>query len=122
MAGLDPAISQPLHRRPDQMMCDRRWPRHFEPVRMRIGDHVLKLSLAEPARILELGRIDADRAALHTPDEPDHQARGKGPRLARMIGNVIDEDARLLENLPPCRLLDRLARLHEAGRSEEHTS
>ena len=94
--------------------------RHAQGLWMAFLEHGLMLGAAEPARILELGLVDDDVLVERLADQPDHQARGKRPRLARDIGDGADSDAGFLLHFPAGRLLDRLAGLHEAGQRRIH--
>ncbi|VUX47702.1 hypothetical protein DF3PA_70023 [Candidatus Defluviicoccus seviourii] len=84
------------------------------PLRPRESLHV---RAAEPARILELGRIVADRArAFDRGAVSQHQRPGEGPRLRGEIGEPRDLKADLLAHLPHHRFLNALTRLDETGK------
>jgi branched-chain amino acid aminotransferase len=71
-------------------------------------------------RLGDLRRVDADLAAGVFGGEADHQRVGERPRLAADVAHVGDLDPHLLTDLAADRLLERLARLDEAGeRAEE---
>ena len=82
--------------------------------------HLGQLLALEPTGVLEFGRIDNDVLAECLADQPDHQARGKGPGLAGDIADIADPDARFLEDFAPGGLFDGLARLHEARKCRIH--
>src|SRR5215213_2621470 len=94
--------------------------RHLQPLRMPIFQHLDELLAGEPPRVFKLLAVDRDLARYSLRDEADHQARRKGPGLARMIADRAELDACLLINLAPRRLLDRFAGLHEPGERRIH--
>ena len=74
----------------------------------------------EPAAVLELVRVGADVVAERLAEAADHQRIGKRPGLAGMVDDAAEPDAGFLEGLAPHRVLDRLARLDEAGERRIH--
>src|SRR5207249_902317 len=90
--------------------------RQLEAMRLVLAD----LRAREPADVEHLFRIDGDRLAEALAVEPEHDVAGKRPGLARVILHRADGYARLLEHLASHRLLQRLARLNEAGERGVH--
>ena len=87
-----------------------------QSLRMVSVQHGLNFVALKPARRFKFLGIDDDVIVERLADQPDHQARGKGPGLVRMKFDVANPDAGFLENFPPRRLFNRLARFHEAGK------
>src|SRR5690606_14314747 len=108
------------HPAPQDKAGDRRPVRRLEAERVTVLEHLCDLIAAEPADILELGLVTRDLAAERLGEEADHQGGGDRPGLAGKIAYATDADAGLLEDLAPHRVLERFARLHEAGKARIH--
>src|SRR5690606_10053612 len=89
--------------------------RALRPLRQCLGD----IGAREPARFLDFGAVDRQFKAVGVADAADHQLRGERPRLAGDVPYVAHTHAGLLEHLALDGLLDRLARLDEAGERRE---
>src|SRR4029077_19701321 len=76
----------------------------------------------EPARVDQLGLLDAQVAADPARGEADHQRVRERPGLAREVRDLIDLDADLFLELAGDALLERLAGLDEAGEHAVETS
>ena len=114
------AAIPPLRERLDQMMRDRHREGRLQPSGCVAGEHQPHLLALEPAAVLQLRRVALDLGRQRLGVAADHQRGGERPGLARMIGDAADRDAGLLLHLAPHRLLDRLARLQEAGERRIH--
>lgn len=90
-------IAQPTHPKPQRL------PRFLE----RHPPGILQLGIIPQVDLLPRRRRLADGA--------NHQVRGIGPGLSGMDDDATELDARLLPDLAPHRLLDRLGGLAEAG-------
>src|SRR5580658_7180114 len=65
----------------------------------------------EPARVLELAMVDTDLAVARPRMEAQHDRGRKRPGLRRMVGDLVDADSGLLEDLARHRLFEALAGL-----------
>src|SRR5690349_15700684 len=74
-----------------------------------------QLLAREPAHVVELVVTGGCLAAGVGRVEAEHQRHGERPRLRGAVEDVADLHARLLQHLALHRLLERLARLDEAG-------
>src|SRR3954469_21565058 len=74
----------------------------------------------EPLCVLDFARLRRDLAIAPLGNERDHQRMRKRPRLAREGANVRDAHADFLLHLAREALLERLARLDEAGERAVH--
>ena len=108
------ALSGRLKAGADKMMRDGKRQGRVQSLRMVFVQHGLNFIALKPARRFKFLGINHDVIGERLADQPDHQARGKGPWLVRMKFDVANPDAGFLENFPPRRLFNRLARLHEA--------
>src|SRR5215472_18176085 len=91
-------------------------------VRIAVGgarDHVTDLLAAEPARLDKLLGVDRDLFAQRLGEKAHHQGRREWPRLRGEVADAPTADARLLADLAPHRVLERLTRLHVAGETGE---
>ncbi|MCY1372429.1 hypothetical protein D9M69_596340 [compost metagenome] len=70
---------------------------------------------AEPLRILDLIDLHDDLAGRIFGMEAEHQRMRERPALAAQVLQVLDLDPHLFAHLARHALLDRLARLDEAG-------
>src|SRR5262245_48719748 len=105
-------------------MRDRDRRRQRRPVRIvgpsrRARHHLADLVAVEPARLGELLGIDRDLLGQRLGQKADHQARRKRPGLRRQVAHAPAADARLFAHLAAHGLLERLARLDEAGEARE---
>ena len=91
-----------------------------QSLRVAFVQHGLNFIPLKPARRFKFLGINYNIISKRLADQPDHQARGKGPWLVRMEPDVANPDARFLENFPPCCFFNRLARLHETGKRRIH--
>ncbi len=104
----------------DQRMRDRLLARDGQPFRVPALQHGAGVGLAEPARVGEFGGVEHDLGRLGPRDAAEHEGVRERPRLARMVADLPDLDARLLQHLAPHGMLDVLARLDEAGERRVH--
>src|SRR3954449_10443626 len=108
----DPAPSSPT-----------REPVGDQPVRYRRGWRQTRCPLlvatnlvaGEPPHVLQLVVGDVRLTGQHACLEAQHQRGGERPRLAAAVDDLADDDAGLLPHLADDRVLERLARLDEAG-------
>src|SRR6185312_398558 len=104
----------------DDVMRDRDRRRRAKPVGMLAHQHQRDLVAVEPARALELGRIDLDVVIECLGVAADHQRHGERPGLRREVGDAPARDPGLFVHLAAHRLLDVLAGLHEPGEARPH--
>ncbi len=79
-----------------------------------------QLVAAVPTGIGDLGRVALDLAAGVFGAEAEHERVRERPGLAALVPHIGDGDADLLRHFPHHRPLERLARLHEAGKAGVH--
>src|SRR5438874_7643969 len=103
------SFNQLLTNRVDQSSSDRDSARKFR-----------QLQYIEPLRVLDFARLWRDLARAPLGDERDHQRMRERPRLAREVADAADAHADFLLHLAREALLERLARLDEAGERAVH--
>src|SRR5690606_6544110 len=104
----------------DDVACDGDRLGAFETVGMGAGNHRADLFAVEPAARLELHLVGPNIGAERFGVAADHQRRGERPRLAGVVARAAVADAGFLLRLAADGVLDRLARLHEAGEARIH--
>ena len=94
--------------------------RHEDAEGLVAGEHGADLVAGKPAAVLQLGDVGADVLVERLAEAADHQRIGERPGLAGVIDDAAEPDAGFLQRLAPHRVLDRLARLDEAGERRIH--
>src|SRR5438270_373738 len=94
--------------------------RRGDALRVALLEHRRDLLARKPARILKLIAVDDDVARRGAGETADHQRSGERPGLRGDIAHLVADNAALLADLAPHRLLDRLAGFEKAGQRRIH--
>ena len=87
---------------------------------MGAAEHFGGLLPGDPERIRQFHRVEGDRLGLRLSETAQHERCGKRPGLAGEIADLAHPYPGLLEDFPPHRRFQRLARLHEAREQRVH--
>ena len=82
--------------------------------------HACYFRLGKPPRVLKFRAVDDNFSGQGLGMAADHQRGRERPGLRAEIGHLAAEDAGFLAGFTPHRVLDRLARLEEAGEARPH--
>src|SRR5262249_425334 len=119
--GLPSFASVPiLHPGADDVIGNGDLRRRAQAVRMAAAQHGDDFLALEPARIVKLAAVHNNVARQRLGATAGHQRGTEGPGGGRERGARAAAYADLLARLPANRLLDRLARLHESGKTRPH--
>src|SRR5918997_6153534 len=104
----------------DQMMRNGHAHRAAQPVRVAAVEHEGDFVAREPAPVLKFVAVEGDLPGEGLADAAHHEIGRKGPGLRGDIAHRADAYAGFLEGFAAHRVLDRLARLDEAGEARIH--
>src|SRR5450755_1640244 len=109
-----------LHPGADEVMRDRHRRRRGQAIGVLAHQHGRDLRLGKPPGVLEFLAVHHNFAGQGLGVAADHQRGRKRPRLRVEILHPATGDAGFLARFPPHRVLDRFARLDEAGQARPH--